>query len=56
MPQMEAMNYNRMCVPSSINGAEQSVEKQDIQGTIVGIEMMAAENHVKTSVVQITKR
>ena len=56
MPMTEAMNHNRMCVPSSINGAEKSVEKQDIQGTIVGIEMMEAENHVKQSVVQITKR
>ena len=26
----EAMNHNRMCVPYSINGAEKSVEKQDI--------------------------
>ena len=56
MPMTRAMNHNRMCVPSSINDVEQSVEKQDIQGTIVGIEMMAAENHVKLSVVQITKR
>ena len=53
---MKAMNHNRMCVPSSINGAEKIVEKQDIQGTIVGIEMMVAENHVKPSVIQITKR
>ena len=50
---MKAMNHNRMCVPSSINGAEKSVEKQDIQ---VGIEMMAVEIHVRPSVVQITKR
>ena len=56
IPLVETMNHNRMCVPSSINGAEQSVEKQDIQGTIVGIEMMTVENHVKPSVVQITKR
>ena len=56
MPLMEAMNHNRMCVPSSINGVDKSVEKQDIQGTIVGIEMMATENHVKPSVVQISKR
>ena len=56
MPMIEAMNHNRMCVPSSINGVEKSVEKKDIQGTFVGIEIMAAENHVKPSVVQITKK
>jgi len=56
MPMMEAMNHNRMCVPSSINGADHSGEKQDIQGTVVGIEIMEAENHVKPSVVKITKR
>ena len=56
MPLTEAMNHNRMCVPSSINGAEKRVEKQDIKGTIVDIEMMVAENHVKPSVVEITKR
>ena len=55
MPLTEAMNHNRMCVPSSINGVDKSVEKQDIQGTIVGVEIMAAKNHVKLSVVQITK-
>jgi len=27
MPMMEAMNHNRMCVPSSINGAKHSGEK-----------------------------
>ena len=27
MPMTEAMNHNRMCVPSSINGADKSVEK-----------------------------
>ena len=52
-PMTEAMNHNRMCVPSSINGAQQSVEKQDIQ---VGIEMMEVEIHVRPCVVQITKR
>ena len=56
MPMTEAMKHNRMCVPSSINDTDQSAEKQDIQGTIVGIEMMASKNHVKLSVVQITKR
>ena len=56
MPMMEAMYDNRMCVPSSINGAEKSGEKQDIQGTIVGIEMMEAENYIKPSVVKIIKR
>ena len=56
MPMTEAMNHNRMCVPSSINGTEQSVEKQDTQGTMVGIEMMEDENHVRSSVVQKTKR
>ena len=56
MPLTEAMNYNRMCVPSSINGTKKSVEKKGIQGTIVGIKMMVAENHVRSSVVQITKR
>ena len=56
MPMTKSTNQNRMCVPSSINDVEKSVEKQDIQGTIVGIEMMATENHVKLSVVQITKR
>ena len=50
------MNHNRMCVPSSINAIEKSVEKQDIQGKNFGIEMMATGNHVKPSVVQITKR
>ena len=52
----EAMNHNRMCISSSISGTHQSVEKQDIQETIVGIKMMEAENHVKPSVVQIIKR
>ena len=56
IPMTEAMNHNRMYVPSSINGVEQSVEKQYIQGMIVGIEMMEDENHVKPSVVQISKR
>ena len=56
IPMTEVMNHNKMCVPSLINGIEKSVEKQDIQGTIVGLEMMVAENHVKPSVVQITKR
>ena len=56
MPLREAMNHNIMCVQASINGVEKIFEKQDIKGKIVGIEMMAAENHVKPSVVQITKR
>lgn len=56
MPMMEAMYDNRMCVPSSINEAEQSGEKQYIQGTIVGIEMMEAENYIKSGVVKIRKR
>ena len=34
MSMMEAMNHNRMFVPSSINGVDKTVEKQDIQGTI----------------------
>ena len=56
MPMIESINHNIICVPSSIKYIEQIVKKQDIQGKIVGIEMMAAENHVKLSVVQITKR
>ena len=50
------MNHNRMCVPSSIKDIEQIVKKQDIQGKIVGIEMITTKNHVKPSVAQITKR
>jgi len=41
---------------SSINGAKKSGEKQEIQGTVVGIQMMEAGNHIKTCVVNSSKR
>ena len=53
---MGNMIHNIMCVSSSINGANQSVEKQVIQGTIVAIQMMEDENHTKNSVGKLGKR
>jgi len=55
MLMMEAMIHNRMC-SSSIKRAEKSGEKQEIQGTVVGIQMMEVENHIKTGIVKPSKR
>ena len=56
MPMMESMIYNKRCVSSSINGAEESGEKQEAQGTILSIQVMEANNHIKTGVVKASKR
>ena len=56
MPLMETMIHNRRCVSSLINGAEKSGKKQEIQGTSLAIQMMEANNHIKTGVVKPSKR
>ena len=52
----ESMIHNRRCVSSSINGVEQSGGKQEIEGTSLGIQVMEANNHIKTGVFKVSKR
>ena len=48
---MEVMTHGKMGVLSSISGARQSGEKQEIKGTVDDIKMMKAKNHIKTIVI-----
>ena len=56
MPLIESMIHNRRCVSSSINAAEQSSNKQETEGTTLGIQVMEDNNHIKTGVVKASKR
>ena len=46
MSLMESIIYNRRCVSTSINGEEQSGEKQKIQGTSLGIQEMESNKSI----------
>ena len=52
MPLMESMIHNRRHVSPSINREEKSGEKQEIQGTSLGIQSMESNNHLKTGIVK----
>ena len=56
MSLMESMIHNRRFVSSSINGVEKSGEKQEIKGITLGIQVMEADNHIKTDVIKPSKR
>ena len=56
MPLIESMIHNRSLVSSSINGAQKSDNKQETEGTTLGIQVMEDNNHIKTGVVKSSKR